>query len=244
VLGILWNRYLNKNSLFAKFETSQDQEVFLLGTFHQEHFNKLFRYSLKDIISVIENVEPDVVFIEAREDTFYEYDGVMDGPIDMAVAYSFCFDSKIPVEMIDWWIADNNFKSNFTNIKRDDKIFENINYKLSDLESNKTVLVICGAGHFQEQSKRFLAKGFEKDSIDKKATYFDYKEDIFIYPESLKEVWKKRADFYAYILPEVLRKDENLNEEIKLQFTEGNHDGFYNQMMEYNKLFENNELYK
>lgn len=244
VMGLLWNRYLNKNSLLTKFETKQGQEVFLLGTLHDFHFNKWARYSMEDVVSVIENVAPDVVFIEAREESFEEYEGVMDGPIDMAVAYAYCLWNDISIQMIDWWVVDNNYQSNSTTSMRDDYIFDHINSKLKDIESDKTILVIVGSGHFIEQSNRFLSNGFVKKSISKKATYFKSREDEFVYPEGLEEIWEKRSYFYAYIYPEVIGKDESLNDEIKSIFTTGNHDGFYNQQIEFNLLFEHDQLYK
>ena len=89
VLGLLWNRYLNKNSLLKKFATTQNQEVYLLGTLHENHFSKWINYSMEDLLNVVQKVKPDVVFIEAREQYFKDY-GVVDGPIDMTVIYSYC----------------------------------------------------------------------------------------------------------------------------------------------------------
>jgi len=40
VVGLLWNRYLNKNSLLKKFGTTQNQEVYLLGSLQFTHFKK------------------------------------------------------------------------------------------------------------------------------------------------------------------------------------------------------------
>lgn len=54
----------------------------------------------------------------------------------------------------------------------------------------------------------------------------------------------KRAYFYAYTLPALVGEDENLNNDIKSQFTEGNHDAFYKQQLKYCELFSNNKLYK
>ena len=154
-LGLFWNRYLNKNSLLEKYETPKVQEVYLLGTFHKDHFNKWFNYSMEDILSVVENVQPDVVFIEAREEYFKDY-GVVDGPIDMSVVYSYCIDNDIPVEMVDWWVVDNSFKSNTTSNKRDNMIFANIANKLKTIDADTKILVVCGSGHFYEQEERFL----------------------------------------------------------------------------------------
>jgi hypothetical protein len=242
-LFFLWNRYLNKNSLLEKFTTEQGQEVYLLGTFHENHFNKWLNYSLEDVLSVVENLKPDVVFIEAREKYFKDY-GAVDGPIDMAVVYSYCNENDIPVEMIDWWVVDNNYKSNTTNDKRDDMIFENISSKLMTTKANTKILVVCGAGHYYEQTKRFLNHGFEKQKMKNKSTYFDCHDTKFEYPESLVDVWEKRSYFYAYTYPEVVGQDNTLDDDIKAEFTEGNHDAFYNQQLEYNEYFSKNRLYK
>lgn len=243
VLGFFWNKYLNKNNLIGKFETPQNQEVYLLGTFHKDHFNKWLNYSMEDVISVVRNVQPDVVFIEAREDYFEEY-GAVDGPIDMTVIYSYCMNNDIPVEMIDWWVVDNDFQSNTTNAKRDDMIFTNIDSKLKEVGNDTKVLVVCGAGHFYEQSNRFQNNGIEKKKIKNKAAYFDSKNIKFEYPAGTEAFWEKRVYFYAYTFPEIVGQDETLNDEIKSQFTGGNQDSFYNQQLKYCELFLNDELYE
>lgn len=243
VLGMLWNRYLNKNSLIEKYKSPQEQEVYLLGTLHENHFNKWVHYSMEDILSAVNYVDPGVVLLEAREEYLEGY-GVMDGPIDMAVVYSYCMDNDIPVEMVDWWVVDNKYQSNTTSAKRDDMIFANIDNKIKAMNADTKVLVICGAGHFYEQSKRFLNSGFEKQKIENRASYFKRKEKNFEYPVSVENVWEKRAYFYAYIYPEIISKDETLDCSTKSEFTEGNHDAFYNQQLKYCELFSKNELYK
>ncbi|MBU3191339.1 hypothetical protein K9O30_06845 [Clostridium bowmanii] len=241
VLGLLWNRYLNKNSLLKKFETTQNQEVYLLGTFHTSHFNKWVNYSMEDLLSAVQNVQPDVVFIEAREQYFKDY-GVVDGPIDMTVVYSHCTDNDIAVEMIDWGVVDNSFKPNTTNDKRDDMIFANIDNKLNTIPENSKILVVCGSGHFYEQTKRFLNNGFEPLKIQNKATYFESQDVDFKYPVSVEAVWKKRTYFYAYTYPDIVGQDKTLDKNIKSKFK--HNDVFYQQQLEYCDLFSKNELYK
>ena len=241
-LAMLWNHYLNKNSLFERFVTKQNQEVYLLGTFHTNHFNRWLHYSMEDMLSAVENVAPDVVFIEAREKYFQEY-GVVDGPIDMNVVYSYCLDNEIPVEMIDWWEVDNHYQSNTTSAVRDDHIFANINDKLRQLDEGTKVLVVCGAGHFYEQTDRFCQEGFKKDAISSKKSYFKTEKAEFSYPSSAAWVWEKRAYFYAYTYPEIIGGYEDLDESIKRQFTDGNHDAFYEQQIEYCNLFDENVLF-
>ena len=57
-----------------------------MGTFHKDHFDPLANYSIEEMLNVIDNIEPDVVFVEAREESYEQY-GVVDGPIDMCIAY-------------------------------------------------------------------------------------------------------------------------------------------------------------
>ena len=78
---------------------ADEQEVYIMGTFHTEHFERYANYSIEEMINAINSIEPDVVFIEARENSYTEY-GVVDGPIDMCIAYSYCSDNNILVEMI------------------------------------------------------------------------------------------------------------------------------------------------
>nr|WP_320024171.1 hypothetical protein [uncultured Acetobacterium sp.] len=242
-LGFLWNRHLNKNSLVASFNTPQNQTVYLLGTLHESHFNNFLGYSMEDITSAIANIKPDRVLIEAREEMYNEY-GVVDGPVDMAVVYSYCLDNDIKVGMVDWWVVDNDFQGNSTNEKRDDKISENINLKLNDLPPEATILIVCGSGHFHEQTERFITNGFVRKTLTNKSDIFVSEKDGFTYPESLEAVWEKRAFFYAYTLPQIIATDPNLSDEIKAQFTDGNHDNFYNSQMVYCELFRGNKLYE
>ena len=66
----------------------------------------------------------------------------------------------------------------------------------------------------------------------------------FKYPVSVEAVWEQRAYFYAYTYPKVVGQDKTLNDDIKAEFTEGNHDAFYNQQLKYCEYFSKNELYK
>jgi len=241
--GLFWNKYLNKNSLLGKYETPKAQDVYILGTLHKNHFNRWLNYSMADILSVVETVQPDVVFIEAREAYFKDY-GVIDGPIDMAVVYSYCIDQDIPVELIDWWVVDNSFKSNTTSDKRDDQIVGNIADKLETIKADTTILVVCGSGHFYEQAERFQNNGFKKQKIKNKAAYFDNQNKAFEYPTSVEKIWEQRAYFYAYTFPEIIEQDQSLDDEVKAEFTEGDHDAYYEQQLNYNTLFSNNALYK
>ena len=220
---------------------ADEQEVYIMGTFHTEHFERYANYSIEEMINAVKNIEPDVVFIEARENSYTEY-GVVDGPIDMCIAYSYCSDNNIPVEMIDHWEITNDSKTNTTTEERDDRIHNNIMEKLADYES-KRILVICGFGHLHAQTERLMEAGGQKQYISHKSGLFKGEKEKFVYPGELCDVWEERVLFYAHTVPQLVQKNEALNEETKAKWPEDVDGAFYNWQMKYSNLFEGNNLY-
>lgn len=220
---------------------ADEQEVYIMGTFHTEHFERYANYSIEEMINAVKNIEPDVVFIEARENSYTEY-GVVDGPIDMCIAYSYCSDNNIPVEMIDHWEITNDSKTNTTTEERDDRIHNNIMEKLADYES-KRILVICGFGHLSAQTERLMEVGGQKQYISHKSDLFKGEKEKFVYPGELCDVWEERVLFYAHTVPQLVQKNEALNEETKAKWPEDVEESFYNWQMKYCNLFEGNNLY-
>lgn len=234
--------YINlKNFTVKKIIMNGNQEIYVLGTFHKEHFERYANYSINEMINAIDNIEPDVVFIEAREESFAEY-GVVDGPIDMCIAYSYCMDKDIPIEMVDYWKVDNNYKANTTNDDRDDHIHENIMKKMN-LYENRRIMVICGFGHLNAQTKRLLADGGKKEKIKNISALFQSDITDFSYPPSIYEVWEQRALFYGHTFPNLVQADDSINDEIKAMWQEDENNDFYNRQMEYCELFKNDRLY-
>lgn len=245
VAGFFWNKYVNKNNALKCFETQNNQQVYFLGTMHDYHFNKAFNYSMEDILSVVENTKPDVVFLEAREQYWDDY-GVIDGPIEMSVVYSYCIQNNIKVEMVDAWNVDEDYLSRNTAVYKDcrnDQIFININKKLTSISDNSRILIVFGRGHLDGQSKRFVDNGYKKIAIKNKSELFKSNHD-FTYPEATSTTWDKRAYFYAYTYPDIISNTEGLSQEIKSQFTGGNKEKFYLQQLDYCKMFSDNKLYK
>ncbi|MCR5098180.1 MAG: hypothetical protein K6B14_04455, partial [Lachnospiraceae bacterium] len=61
--------YINlKNFTVKRMQTADSQEVYLMGTFHTDHFDSVSNYSIEEMLNAIQNIDPDVVFIEAREE--------------------------------------------------------------------------------------------------------------------------------------------------------------------------------
>lgn len=234
--------YVNlKNFTVKKVLMTDDREIYLMGTFHTEHFKRYANYSIEEMMTAINNIAPDVVFIEARESSFTEY-GVVDGPIDMCVAYCYCLDNNIPVEMIDYWKVDNDFKANSTTDERDDHIHENIAEKLK-LHENQRILIICGFGHLNAQTERLLEAGGQREHIPNISSVFSGETSDFMYPSRICDVWERRTLFYGHTFPMLVQADDALNEDTKANWPEDNDNSFYNWQMEYYELFQNNKLY-
>lgn len=236
--------YINiKNYTVKRMQTADGQEIYLMGTFHKDHFDSLSNYSIEEMLNAIENVDPDVVFIEAREES-YEHYGVVDGPVDMCIAYCYCQDNDIPIEMVDYWKVDNdNYKQNTTTDDRDDHIHQRIMEKLG-LYENKKVLVICGFGHLYPQVNRLSDDGFEKKKIHNVSRLFKSNGKEFEYPSMICDVWEKRTLFYANTYPESIQADETINDEVKSQWPVDENHVFYDSQIEYCDLFRANQLYR
>ncbi|SDI64430.1 hypothetical protein SAMN05421493_12123 [Pseudobutyrivibrio sp. 49] len=244
VLVLVTVIYINiKNFTVKRMQSADGQEVYLMGTFHTNHFDTISNYSFEEMLNAIENIDPDVIFIEAREENYEQY-GVVDGPVDMCITYCYCQDNDIPVEMIDYWKVDNdNYKRNTTTDDRDDHIHQKIIEKLK-LYDNKKVLVICGFGHLYPQVNRLLAEGMVKEKLPHISSLFKSDDKEFKYPSSINEVWEQRAFFYAYTYPESIQEDETINDEVKAQWPIDENHSFYDSQIKYCDLFSANQLYR
>lgn len=242
VLLVAISLYANiKNFTVREMVSDEGQEMYFMGTFHDIHFRRYANYSMDEIVSAIQNIDPDVVFIEAREEYFKQY-GVIDGPIDMCMVYGYCTERGIPVEMVDYWIIDDNFQENTTSDDRDDHIHENIKEKCQEHENEK-ILVVCGFGHLSAQMDRMKAENWKETRIPKKSQLFKMKTEAFCYPEALPEIWEKRALFYGHTVPQLVHEDERISDEMKANWVEDTDGSLYRYQMRYNELFVKNELY-
>ncbi len=242
-LRFFWNMYFNKYYQLKKFTTQKNNELYFLSTLHNLHLKKWTHYSLEDILNVVKNLKPDTVLIEAREEYFKDY-GVVDGAVEMAVVYAYCTENNIPVKFIDWWKVDNNYqveqktKDKKADTKRNDMMFKNIT---KHLKANEKTLLICGRLAATEQSVYFKNNNFAPAKISHRKKLFESTE-TFTYPESLEEVWEKRAHFYAYEYAQKIHDDKKLTDEVKAKFPLNN-EGFFNWQKRYCILFKQNKLH-
>lgn len=231
--------YLYKYNQVVEFRNDRDQDIYMLGTYHSEHFKTYMNYSMEDILNCIKNIDPDVVLIESREDTFNEY-GVVDGPIDMILAYSYCVEAGIDVGMIDYWKIDDDTRPNTTDEHRDDMIHANILEKLDSIDEGSRVMIICGDTHLHEQTKRFKADGYEWVSIQNRRSLFEG-EGEFVYPEIMSEVIEDKIAYLTVFASDEINNnvsDARIRQEW-FNATSNLADTLQRQLV----LVENNELY-
>lgn len=205
---------LNKENLVSKYTTLKEQTVYTVGTLHDAHFDREQDYSLKDLESLLENFNPDYIFIEAREESLEEYD-VIDGPIEMIYAYSYGLEHDIPVRLIDYWKIDNNIVTNYSDDFRDNQIFYNMNEKLKEIEADKTIVVLYGASHYFYQKPRIELAGWREGKIDNIQDLFQSNTDEFTYPKGMEVVIDKKMDYAQFIIPEIAR--ENITDQKVLE---------------------------
>ena len=246
VLFSLWFHYANKYNLLREYTYDGHKDVYILGTIDNAHFNRFLGYSFEDVCNVIDNLDPDLIMITARED-HYRLHGIIDGPIDMSVAYAKAIDNEIPVKMVDWWMIDDIYPEDASTNLRDDNIYIKISRNLKNAKPNEKILIITGVKHFYEQIARFEVGNLAQQKINNKKDLFKSPRERgvpFTYPPLTSKSWRDRVYFYAYTLPTKLKHQEHLNGKLKQKYTEANHDKFYRKVIKYCKLFLDNDLYK
>lgn len=194
---------VKENNLLLFQPENKEQDIYILGTIHSSHFIKDADYSLVNVQSVIDTINPDILLIEIRQETFEKYDA-LDGPIDMIFAWSYAKEKGIEVKGIDWWQITEDSRPLTTDTERDDHIFENI---LSELGEPSKVLILYGATHRIEQDKRFVSNGYIKCQLQNIEQYFSkVSDDDFIYPPTMaSEIQKKIAYLQTEGIDEIKR---------------------------------------
>jgi len=231
--------YVFKINNFILLELVKSQKVYILGTTHSEHFNRFSRYSLANVQSVINTINPDLILIETRQETVNNYN-VLDGPIDMIYSWTYAVENGIEVKGIDWWIP-GNYNPGGTNELRDDKIYENI---ISELKEYKNVLVICGFSHKNEQRDRLKNIGFIEIKIPNKSCYLNsISENEFYYPRTMANEIEKKINFLNIEMVKEIKQNVTDNKYLEL---------WLNQMerlkntlqIQLNEIIKPNKLYK
>ena len=186
-----------KEDLLACYDAN-GKDIYTLGTRHRKHFYPQCEYSLQDIQSVIENIQPDYVFIECREEIFDTYQA-LDGPQEFQFIFAYCIDHNISVELIDWYLTDDETitKTNSTSDERDNNIFYNIYDKMQQVKDGETVLVCYGDMHFYYQQPRMERAGWEKIELEDAKQFFISKQEEFLYPESMLQIVQNCIDYYG-----------------------------------------------
>lgn len=243
VLFYTWNIYYNKTNLLKKYVVDNSKEVYILGSIGKKHFSRLNSYSMEDLLSAMDNINPDIVLLTARVDHYKDF-GIIDGDIDTCVAYSYCLDKNIPAKLIDWWIIDNTKPDYITAALRDDNIFIKISRTLREISSSARILIITGSDHFYQQTDRFDVAGYKEEEISNIKDYFCNANDSFTYPPLASKIWKDRTYFYAFIFPRLIKENDDLFDSVKSKYINIDHDKCYTSNVKLCKYLNNNILYK
>jgi hypothetical protein len=184
---------MEKEPNLLLFQSPDEQtDLFVLGTVHGAHFEESTDYSIADVQSVIETVKPDLLLVEVRQETV-DKDDILDGPVEMLFAWSYAQSTGIPVRGIDWWQITEESRSNWTNAERDDQIYDNI---MKESTGYNNILVLCGADHRIEQSKRLKDNGYKEVEMQDKASYFgNVSPESFTYPPLLRTILEEKREW-------------------------------------------------
>lgn len=167
--------------------------AYILGTIHQHHFIESSDYSLANVQSVMETVKPDILLIEARQETLDDY-GAVDGPSEMVFAKAYADEHHIPLKGIDWWRAVKDNETMFAaEFERDDRMFDNIE---AASEGYNTVLALCGASHRERMPERFIMAGYEQVEINDISAYFGSITVPFQYPKGIKDDIMSKSEYF------------------------------------------------
>ena len=155
--------------------------------------------------TIDKRLNPDMVLIESREDTYQDYN-VIDGPIDMILVYSYSLQENIDIGMIDYWEVNDEASPRTTNKKRDNIINDNIIEKIDRNKDKKKILIICGDTHFHEQIKRFNSQGLKKLEIKNKKELF-YDNGTFKYPLLMQKTIEDKINYISTVFNDEIIKN-------------------------------------
>lgn len=196
-LILLHNKYIKKENNLVLFSNSEKaQQIYILGTIHEYHFNSWLGYSYLDVQNVIHNVQPDLLLLEVDQGAYEQY-GVIKSPVEMVPLWCYAEEHDIAVKGVDWFEVTEDSRSWTTDETRDDHIFKNT---LAAIEDERVVLIILGATHRMEQAKRFEASGYLPQSISDKTMLFQADGSTeFTYPANSTAELKNQIAYWNTI---------------------------------------------
>jgi len=194
------NEEFNKENCLTLYKPAGNnrQNIYILGTIHGGHFDKNNKYSLADIQSVIDTVNPDIILVEVRQETYDKY-SILDGSNEMTFAWCYAKEKSIEVKGIDWWSPAVQLP-NTTSTIRDDNIFKNI---IEVCGNKRNILILIGAAHVIPLDERFINYKFRRMKITDKEKYFIKSDEVnFNLPKKYETELNKRDEYYQTLFPE------------------------------------------
>ena len=180
----------NRNSGFVKM-TNGNQEIYLLGTWHGIHWTSK-EFSLQHLGSVVENLEPDVLLLESRQEQL-DLDNLADGPLEMLFSNLTAREISVPVKGIDWWNIDLSNPGQ-TDELRESNIMKNI---IEYSKGEKKVLILIGNAHVSSLQTRFKEAGFSRAEFKNKEKnlMFHSDKESKLFPSGMSFYIEKRIEY-------------------------------------------------
>lgn len=210
---------VRKESNLLLFEKGGKQ-IYVLGTIHQFHFLEEHSYSLAQVLSVIREVKPDVLLVEARPETLEKHNAI-DGPFEMIFARCYANQKGIPVKGIDWWtVVKDSETKNAIDLERDNKMVENIMVATKDYDR---ILALVGASHRERMPKLLEQNGYAKIEFDNISSFFVDSDTPFEYPKGMSEEYIRSKNYYENEFIGEINQNITPNDELYEMFIELTH---------------------
>ncbi|MCL2573036.1 MAG: hypothetical protein FWE34_00615 [Defluviitaleaceae bacterium] len=207
---------VKKESNLLLFEKNE-QQIFVLGTIHQFHFDATHDYSLSHLQNVIKAINPDVLLIEADHGLLKEQ-GTVRGPFEMIFARCLADELHIPIKGIDHQkIVATSEEMNTLQNERDDRMFENI---LDAAKCHGRALALIGASHRGRMPARFEKSGYSKIELDDALDYFGKIDIDFVYPKSMIDEYLRRSNHYQTDFLDEINRALNSSDELYKMFVD------------------------
>lgn len=194
VLTCLYFKFVKKESNIVLLnKQNSSQQIYILGTIHEYHFNKSLGYSIAHIYNAIDNIKPNLILLEVDQNIYDEHN-VIASPIEMIPIWCYAKENNIAVKGVDWFEVNENSRSWTTDKNRDDNIFNNI---MDSVKEEQKILIILGSRHRIEQTTRFKNAGYKALKIPNVDKIFKVKNTgEFVYPKNTQHEVQKQINYW------------------------------------------------
>lgn len=187
-----------KQTNFIRLRKTSGETVYLLGTVHEQHFQKASRFPYQNLKSALDSISPDVVIVEIRPQSLIQGQWG-EGPPEMPYLAALASKSNIPVKGMDYWRAD--YKSARDMEDRENQMAKLIMESASGFHK---ALVFTGFSHIDGLKRRLMNQGYSLDSS------FSSKEKSFALSQTEPDTIPKI--YFEAVSNVILRASQHLSD--------------------------------